>query len=67
VLLHAAFNAVPLVTMIVVRQPIDASESAPLPLVPAGLSAVACVALLVALRHLSRHSSVARMARSRDA
>jgi membrane protease YdiL (CAAX protease family) len=66
VLMHAAFNAVPLATMIWAGPPM-AEEAGPLPWVPGLLAAVASVGLLLAIRHLSRYSSVARVARSRDA
>jgi membrane protease YdiL (CAAX protease family) len=66
-LMHAGFNAIPLLTMIFGPRPADPADPGPLPLVPAALAAVACVGLLLAVRQLSRSSSVARMARSRDA
>ena len=66
VLMHAAFNAVPLLTMIVAGHPTEPAEPAPLPLVPAALSAVACVGLLLAIRQLGHRSSLARKARSHD-
>jgi uncharacterized protein len=66
VLMHAAFNAVPLVTMILADHSPEPAAPAPLPLVPATVSAVACVGLLFAIRKLGRHSALARKARSHD-
>jgi len=67
VVMHAAFNAVPLVAMALSQEPPTPSGDFDPALGPTLLSLVACVGLLVVARHLGRYSDAARVARSRDA
>lgn len=64
-LLHVGFNGVPLASMVFGQRPAPPGTSVDTPVLPAALSVVACVVLVVALRHVSRLDA-ARVARSHD-
>lgn len=65
VLLHAGFNAVPLVSMALGERPAPPGGAIETPLLPMLLSLVVAVGLLLAVRHVARLDA-ARVARSRD-
>jgi len=66
VIMHAAFNGVPLVTMVLGDKPSAPSGALDIPILATVLCVLASVGLGFAIHYLGRRSAQARVARSRD-
>jgi len=66
VLLHIAFNAIPLAFLFATPSLEQAKQPSEIPVVPTILCTVACFCLLAAIRHLGKHTKTALRARRQD-